>query len=70
MTVKALVNNFVSLFKKKNVKTQITQNDVINNHISCINSELFQLKLFIEEEIEKFIMKKVVKHAKENNTLN
>lgn len=70
MTIKNAISSFFSIFKKKKIKEQISKDDIIANHISYVNSELIQLKLFIEDEIEKFIMKKVVKQAKDSNTLN
>ena len=51
-------------------KEQRTKDREIASTVTYINQELLSLKLFIENNIEQYVMKKTVDDAKNNKLLN
>lgn len=70
--LKKFVLSLFSSFKKEkkklknSIKTKFNEDDIS----IYISFELSKLKLFLEKEIELFVIKKVVKEAEKKNELN
>ena len=64
-----LINKFLNFFSSSKNSKKKKDLDVAKR-ISFVNSELLQLKIIIEKEVEIYVMQKYVNDAAKHNMLN
>tara|TARA_Y100000034_G_scaffold28883_2_gene34748 strand:- start:17724 stop:17930 length:207 start_codon:yes stop_codon:yes gene_type:complete len=62
--------NFITLKNKKTKKQENKRLKDINDNIQLINSELLNLKIYVENELELYVMRQFVNDVREQNMLN